>query len=80
MRALSVIEKFFISEKSHWKNPGPRKAFRPTAPIVVGSFQTPLHPGGSERKIYAPGVGLVLELSSKGLGHQRRTELISIEE
>ena len=39
---------------------------------------TPLNPGGSERKFYAPGVGLVLEQSKNGNGSLRRTELISI--
>ena len=64
------------------------KSLKTEVEVPFGSFDgcletkewTPLHPGGSERKIYAPGVGLVLELSSKGLGHQRRTELVSIEE
>ena len=30
---LSFIGMFFIADRSHWKNAGPRRAFRPTSPI-----------------------------------------------
>src|SRR6266851_4970574 len=32
---LSVIGKFFIPDKSHWKNPGARRALRPTSPRLL---------------------------------------------
>src|SRR6185437_554341 len=35
--AFSPNGQFFIPEKSHWKNPGPRRLLRPTLPIVEGS-------------------------------------------
>jgi len=64
------------------------KSLKAEVEVPFGPFEdcletkewTPLSPGGSERKIYAPGVGLVLELSTNGLGQQRRTELVSIED
>ncbi|HEU4338792.1 MAG TPA: hypothetical protein VFS19_01880 [Planctomycetota bacterium] len=64
------------------------KSLKAEVDILFGEFDgcletkewTPLSPGGSERKLYAAGTGLVLELSTKGNGNQRRTELISIED
>ena len=32
---LSVMAKFFIPERSNWKYAGPRRALRPTVPIVA---------------------------------------------
>lgn len=56
-----------------------------TAEVVYGAFTgclkteewTPLEPGAREAKFYAPGVGLVLELQSRGGGV--RNELTAIE-
>ncbi|HZN62312.1 MAG TPA: hypothetical protein VFC90_07895, partial [Planctomycetota bacterium] len=64
------------------------KSLKSEAEVPWGEFEncletkewTPLSPGGSERKLYAPGTGLVLELSTNGNGNQRRAELISIED
>jgi len=64
------------------------KSLKAEVEVTYGDFAdcletkewSPLTPGGSERKVYAPGVGLVLELSKNGVGNQRRTELVAIEE
>jgi len=64
------------------------KSLKSEAEVPWGEFEncletkewTPLSPGGSERKLYAPGTGLVLELSTNGNGNQRRAVLISIED
>ena len=63
------------------------KSLTSEADVPWGEFENcletkdwnPLNPGGGERKIYAAGTGLVLELSKKGNGNQSRTELILIE-
>ncbi|HKS17463.1 MAG TPA: hypothetical protein VJU16_09140, partial [Planctomycetota bacterium] len=64
------------------------KSLKVEVELLLGEFEncletkewTLLSPGGSERKVYAAGTGLVLELSTNGNGNQKRTELISIED
>jgi hypothetical protein len=60
------------------------QAFDETVTVPAGTFQgclrtldfTPLEPGQSEEKSYAPGVGLVLEVDDEG----NENELVEVEQ